>query len=244
MAIDDPVEIALRQTEDAMIADAYLPARLVQLGFSAIVAGALATMPPVVQILASLLTGSSARFERRFLRVAEELSAQQKRIEDRIPDNRYYESEEFQSLLGLVIEKLHTTHDYEKLRMFGNALANSGSSEFQSDDKEEYIRTLRDLSSGDLQVLNDDRLKGWLPHIHPIEYDPDVLSSLYRLAGMGLVIENLKVKTPAAGTTGSARIDAVNILEELLTTPPKRTYSLSPFGGRFLKFIASGAKHA
>jgi hypothetical protein len=180
------------------------------------------------------------------LRVAEELSAQQKRIEDRIPDKKYYDSEEFQSLIGLVIEKLDTTHDEEKLRMFGDALANSGSTEFQADDKEEYVRTLRDLSSRDLRVLNDDRLKGWLPHIPhvTIEYDADVLSSLSRLAGMGLVIENLKVKTPSAGTTGSARMDAERILKELLTMPPKRTYSLSPFGTRFLEFIASGTRNA
>jgi hypothetical protein len=51
--------------------------------------------------------------------VFEELNAQQKRIESSIPDRRYYESEEFQSLLGLIIEKLHTTHDEEKLRALG-----------------------------------------------------------------------------------------------------------------------------
>jgi hypothetical protein len=240
MTIDDPVEIAIRQSEEAIAADSYLPAQLVKLGFSAVVAGTLATMPGVAQIITSLLTSNLARFERRFLWVAKELNAQQKRIEDKIPDIKYYESEEFQSLLGIVVEKLYTTHDETKLRMFGDALANCGNSDFQADDKEEYVRTLRDLSSKDLQVLNDERLKGWSPHIHAIQYDTDVLTNLSRLAGRGLVIEHLKVKTPSSGRTGSERLDAENVLRELLTTPPMRTYSLSPFGERFLKFIASG----
>jgi hypothetical protein len=241
MAIDDPVEITLHQVNEELSEDSYLPMRLVKLGFSATIAGTLATMPAIVRILTSLLTNASGRFERRFLRVAEELNAQQKRIEQKIPDKSYYESEEFQTLIGLVIERLHTTHDANKLRMFGDALANCGSGEFQSDDKEEYIRTLRDLSAKDLRILSDPKLTGWTPHIANIEYDAEVLSSLSRLAGLGLVTEHLKVKSPSAGTTGSERLDAANVMRELLTTPPKRTYSLSPQGTRFLNFIASGS---
>lgn len=52
-------------------------------------------------------------------------------------DNDYFRSEEFQSLLFLLIEKLHTTHDAEKLRMFGNALGNAANVDFKSDDKEQ-----------------------------------------------------------------------------------------------------------
>ena len=86
--------------------------------------------PFIVQTLTSLLTNASTRLERRLVVVAEELNAQQKRIENRIPDMRYYESEEFHSLLGLLMERLNTTHDDTKLRMFGDALANSGSEGF------------------------------------------------------------------------------------------------------------------
>jgi hypothetical protein len=241
MAIDDPVEITLRQVKEVLSEESYLPMRLMKLGFSATIAGTFATMPAIAQILESLLTNASGRFEYRFLRVAEELNAQQKRIAEKIPDKSYYESEEFQTLIGLIIERLHTTHDGNKLCMFGDALANCGSSEFQSDDKEEYIRTLRDLSARDLQILGDPRLAGWTPHIANIEYDAEVLSSLSRLAGLGLVTENLKMKSPSMGTNGSDRFDAANVMRELLTTPPKRTYSLSPHGTRFLNFIATGS---
>src|SRR5579863_3043621 len=135
MAIDDPVGIAIRETEEALTEADYLPTQLLKLGLSAYAVHALAGMPTVVQIFTSLLGSGSVRFERRLLLVAEELNAQLKRIEKSIPDRRYYASEEFQSLFGLVVEKLQTTHDEEKLRMFGDALANSGSGEFQQTKK-------------------------------------------------------------------------------------------------------------
>src|SRR5271155_503477 len=125
MAIDDPVGIVIQQAKEA---ESYLPDRLARLGLSAAVAAAFAHMPFVAQILTSLLSNSPARFEERFLQVATELHAQQKRIEDRISDMNYYESEEFHSLLTLILERLHATHQKEKLKMLGDALANSGSS--------------------------------------------------------------------------------------------------------------------
>jgi hypothetical protein len=240
MAIDDPIGIVICQAEEAVQADAYLPAQLAKLGLSAGAAATIGTtMPFVASVLTNLFGRSSARFERRFLKVAEELNAQQKRIEDKIPDKKYYESEEFQSLLILILEKIHTTHDDEKLRRFAAALANSGRGDFQSDDREAYIRILRDLSNGDLQILNDPRLKGWLPHIKTIQYGQEVLSSLSRLAGMGLVNEKLEMKSSSGASAGSARVDAENALKELLTNPPKRTYYLSPFGEKFLEFICA-----
>lgn len=240
MAIDDPVGIVIRDAEQAVKAGAHLPSQLVKLGFSAALAATLGTkMPWVASILTSLLTASPARFEQRFLRVAEELDAQQRRIEDSIPDKSYYESEEFQSLLILILERIHAAHEDEKLRRFGIALANCGSVEFQSNDRETYIRTLRDLSVRDLQVLNHPNLKGWLPHITVIDYSADVLSSLSRLEGLGLVHDRLEMKRPLAGNAGGSSSDAVRALGELLTNPPNRTYYLSAFGSKFLEFIGS-----
>jgi SHS2 domain-containing protein len=89
----------------------------------------------------------------------------------------YFDSEEFQTLLYLIIERLHTTHDAEKLKMFGDALANSGKTEFASDDKETFVRILRDLSAKDIQTLDHEYLKNWFPHVNSITYEPDVLSS-------------------------------------------------------------------
>lgn len=243
MPIDDPVRIAISQAEDDLAAANYLPAQLVRMGCSAFLASKLAAMPAVAQLVTGLLSIRSTRFEKRLLCVAEELNAEQKRLENKIPDQTYYESEEFQTLLGLVLERIDTTHEQDKLRMFGDALANSGNAEFESDDKEQYVRILRDLSGQDLKILNHENLKGWLPHTHTIQYDPDILSSLSRLAGMGLVNEKLEiVALLSAGRFGS-QVDAAAVLEELLTKPPKRMFFLSPFGRRFLDFIASSVKN-
>jgi hypothetical protein len=131
--------------------------------------------------------------------------------------------------LGLVIEKLHTTHDEEKLRMFGAALANSGSSEFQPDEKEDYIRTLRDLSANELQVL-----KRGYPYGHFSRYT----DGLGRLVGIGLVNERLEQKRAGRVPRGADQQRLMQELEKVVTNPPERSYSLSSFGFRFLKFIA------
>jgi hypothetical protein len=156
-------------------------------------------------------------------------------------DREFFDSEEFQSLLFLLIEKLQTTHDADKLKIFANALANSGNVDFKADDKEQYVRVLRDLSLSDLTVLNDGRLKGWLPDMHTIEYAAEVICSLSRLQGMGLVLERLMAKEVLGGRTGSERLDARAALSELLTQPPKKNFHLSEFGERFLRFISVAA---
>lgn len=153
-------------------------------------------------------------------------------------DPEFFRSEEFQSLLFLALERLHTTRDAEKLRTLGYALANSGSFDFKNDDKEEYIRVLRDLTVSDLRVWNDERLKGWFPHTHDIVYAPEVMSSLFRLQGMGLVLENLVAKEVPPGRTGSPSLDAKLAFSNLLTQPPKRKFSITDFGTRFLDFIS------
>ena len=78
MPIDDPVGITIRQAEQAIDADAYLPSLLVKLGLSAVAAAALAKMPWIAQIVTNLLSMNSHRIEARLLRVAEELNAQRK----------------------------------------------------------------------------------------------------------------------------------------------------------------------
>ena len=163
------------------------------------------------------------------------------RIEEEKIDRGFYDSEEFQSLLLLLIEKLQTTHDRDKLKSFANALANCGNVDFHSDDKEQYVRVLRDLSVSDLKILNDGRLKGWLSETHVIVYAPEVISSLSRLQGMGLVTEKFTTKEVAEGRTGSERLDARNALSALLTQPPRKNFHLSEFGERFLRFISNEA---
>jgi len=179
------------------------------------------------------------------LRVQERLNDVFDALKDRLDslgeekvDRAYFHSEEFQSVLYLLLERLHTTHDKEKLRMFGNALGNSGVIEFKADDKEEFIRVLRDLSLADLTILNHENLKNWRPHVHEFDYGPDVLASLFRLQGMGLVLAKLSDKQAPARRTGNPQQDDINMLTELLTQPPKMKFYLSAFGARFLKFIS------
>src|ERR1019366_6376058 len=86
MAIDDPVGIEIRQANAEIEAESDVPIRLTKLVLSGALAAAMASMPFVSQFLISLLNSSSSRFEKRFLRVAEALNDQQKRIEDKIPD--------------------------------------------------------------------------------------------------------------------------------------------------------------
>jgi hypothetical protein len=71
----------------------------------------------------------------------------------------------------------------DQLKRFGDALANSASALFEGDEKEVFVRILRDLSVQDLETLNHDNLKGWLPATRRIERAPDVLSSLLTSRG-------------------------------------------------------------
>ena len=71
----------------------------------------------------------------------------------------------------------------DQLKRFGDALANSASALFEGDEKEVFVRILLDLSVQDLETLNHDNLKGWLPATRRIERAPDVLSSLLTSRG-------------------------------------------------------------
>jgi hypothetical protein len=157
--------------------------------------------------------------------------------EDKV-DKEYFHSEEFQTLLYLLLERLHTTHDKKKLRMFGIALGNSGLIEFKTADKESFARVLRDLSLSELQVLDDQRLKGWPPHIpgKEINYANEVLENLFRLQATGLVLSRIDSEQPPTGSTGSVRADARNAIATLTKSPRPRFY-LSDFGTKFLEFI-------
>ena len=157
--------------------------------------------------------------------------------EDKV-DKEYFHSEEFQTLLYLLLERLHTTHDKMKLRIFGIALGNSGLIEFRTADREHFVRVLRDLSLSELQALDDERLKGWFPHMpgRDIQYANEVLEKLFRLQAMGLVLSRIESAQPPAGSTGSARLDARNAIASLTKSPRPRFY-LSDFGTKFLEFI-------
>jgi hypothetical protein len=223
MPIDDASGVVIRQVREDLAGASYLPASLIRLGVSAAMAASLVKYPFISQIVISLLASSTTRFEERFLIVAEELDAQQKRIESKIPDQRYYNSEEFQTLIGLIIERLHTTHDREKLKIFGDALANSGSREFQSDDREDLIRVLRDVSPAELQTLCQFQRNQSTGPANSGGYNSAELTRLSRLASMGLVHDQR-----LSGFDGGPQVGK------------DRIYVLSDFGATFIRFISDG----
>jgi len=198
------------------------------------VAGILSLVPGVGPAIQSLLDGKArANVERRWLELFIEMRKKIEEVQARIPDAAFYGSEEFQTLLALAQEQLWTTHDKKKLTLLAAALANSGTEQFRNDDKELMLRALRAVSPSDLETLNHQNLKGWFPLTKRIDYGPDVLGSLSRLSSQGLVME--KFLRPAPNTTHEQKLASV------LEHGTWRTFQLSPFGERFLKFVGSGA---
>ena len=196
------------------------------------VASVLSLIPGAGAAIQSLLDGKArANVDRRWLELFIEMRMRIEKVRDSIPDQDYYGSEEFQTLLALAQEQLWTTHDREKQRLLAMALANSGTQDFKNDDKELMLRALRAVSPADLKTLNHENLKGWLPLTKRIEYKPDILGSLSRLASQGLVME--KFLRPNPNTSNDQK------LASLLEHGTWRTFQLSPFGERFLMFVAS-----
>jgi hypothetical protein len=227
MSLNDPIDAHLefaKKNVDAGIAD----------DLSAMtVAGILSLIPGAGAAIQSLFDGRArANVERRWLELFIEMRKRMEEVQDQIPDAAFYCSEEFQTLLVLAHEQLWTTHDKKKLKLLAAALANSGTEHFRNDDKELMLRALRAVSPSDLETLNHQNLKGWLPLTKRIEYGPDVLGSLSRLASQGLVME--KFLRPNPNTTDEQKLASV------LEHGTWRTFQLSPFGERFLKFVELG----
>ena len=226
MSLNDPIDVHLE-----------LAKKNLETGISNDLAGmtvasVLSLIPGAGSAIQSLLDGKArANVDQRWLELFIEMRKRIEEVRDSIPDQDYYGSEEFQTLLALAQEQLWTTHDREKRQLLAVALANSGTEDFKSDDKELMLRALRAVSPGDLKTLNHENLKGWLPLTKRIEYKPDILGSLSRLAGQGLVME--KFLRPDPNTSNERK------LASLLEHGTWRTFQLSPFGERFLMFVAS-----
>ena len=139
MAIDDdPLSVSLRQAKGDLDHDIEQDLR------QASIAGILSLIPGVGSAIQSLLDGKAQRnLERRWVQLFADLKEDVEEIRDSIPDQNYYASEEFQSLLAQAYQQLIETHDSAKLKMLAAALANSGTAAFKTDDKEVYIRVLR-----------------------------------------------------------------------------------------------------
>jgi len=228
MTLTDPIDVYLE------LAKKDLGSGITDALAGMTVAGVLSLIPGVGSAIQSLLDGKArANVDRRWLELFIEMRKRIEEVRDSIPDPAFYGSEEFQTLLALAQEQLWTTHDQNKRKLLAVALANSGTEEFQNDDKELMLRALRAVSPNDLKTLDHENLKGWLPLTKRIEYHPDVLGSLSRLASQGLVME--KFLRPNPNTSNGQK------LASLLERGTWRTFQLSPFGERFMKFVASDA---
>jgi hypothetical protein len=106
-------------------------------------------------------------------------------IRESIPDDSYYGSEEFQTLLALAYEQLLTTHDRERLRLLAIALASSGCGIFHDDDKEQLLRTFREVSLRDIHLLKTKVLVG----VRFRGYEVRERSHLSRLLAAGIIDE-------------------------------------------------------
>jgi hypothetical protein len=226
MSIDDPIEVHLERLKQGLEAG-------IESGLTgATVASILSLIPGAGAAIQSLLDGRARdNVHRRWIELFVEMKKWIEEIRESIPDVAFYGSEEFQTLLALAQEQLWTTHDREKLRMLAVALANSGANEFRDDDKELMLRALRAISPSDLRDLNHENLKGWLPLTKRIEYSPDILGSMSRLASLGLVTEKFLRPDPNASDEQK--------LASLLQFGAWRTFQLSPFGERFMRFVAA-----
>jgi hypothetical protein len=184
MTIDDPIEVQLKAIKANVEPDITGDLR------GATLASTLSLIPGVGAAIQSLLDGrAKASMERRWLELFTAFGARIGEIRASIPDERYYGSEEFQTLFFLVLQQLITTQDSRKLKLLADSLANSGATPFQEDDKELYLRLIRDLSIQDISVLQDERLLSSISPDFPITYTANEIAQLSRLASMGLLIE-------------------------------------------------------
>jgi hypothetical protein len=227
MPVDDPLDVRLRQLkEDA----AFETDR--DFGDAAISA-ILDVFPIGGAAIGSLIKGRANRnVRRRIIQLFEEMRKRLDEIQALVPDEEFFGSEEFQTLLALAIQTLQTTRDENKRRMLANALANSGSAAFSGDaDKEQYIRTLRDLSPIDIGRLKLLRERATRRNLRG-----DILSSFSRLISLGLVTESLvgKPRPPVPG----GREAAARAFVEMATQLPDRRYEISDYGRRLLEFLS------
>jgi hypothetical protein len=197
----------------------------------------IASIPVAGGPIGSILFGRAQRQMRE--RAADVFEAFKERIEEIDKDKLnadFFESDEFATLLTLMLQQIQTTHDRQKLKMLATGLANSATPAFASEARKElFFRIIRDLAPEDVQAL-----KGlvFIPGMGglPASND-DHAVTLQRLVAQGLVLEDLQ----------SEELPNFNInhpgnqilLKSAFEKPPIKRYSPSAFGLEFLRFFES-----
>jgi hypothetical protein len=105
-----------------------------------------------VPILDTLRDLKQKRINDRILEVLTDMENQSKK---NTINKDYFKSEEFQTLLALMLEQLASTHDKEKLHLLASALANSASAGFSAETRKElFMRILRSLAPEHVKMLH------------------------------------------------------------------------------------------
>ena len=227
MPIDDhPIIVALREFKEA-----YSPST--DSLASAVAQSTILSLLPGIGAAVEKVTGEKEKIElverlhSLFGYMLEYIEEHPGRLQ--APD--YYRSLQFREAMQLSLESLLSSRDEQKLSLLGRALVNSGAEGIAPVDEQAHmLRALRDLSPSDISLLGDWRLKGWTPLIRRIEYGPDVLSGLHRLASFGFVIDHHQKPNPNIPDDAK--------LAQFLKYGQIRTFKIAPFGERFLAFLA------
>lgn len=161
-----------------------------------------------------------------------------KSVADRIPDPTFYGGEEFLSLCIEAVDQQRTNRHREKRKLLANGLANSGTTPFVDDqEKESYFRVLRDLTLGDLAVLDSvapKLLAEGLRKSQPVVKGPKPPkdSTFARLEGLGLVKRSITLIPPANASSRNQEIAKV------FDSQTVSSFSISEFGLKFLEFLS------
>jgi hypothetical protein len=175
------------------------------------------------------------RVYERLLEVLTETNKQLQEIDQHKVDQVYFKSEEFQTLLGLTVEQLVTTHDKGKLRMLASGLANSVVTDFSTESRKElFIRILRDLAPEHVQVLHS-MTAGFVS-----DPEPGKLAILQPLVANGLVEVSFerdpRFSEPRFGNNWSES-DVKRAIREYIQAVLVRSYSVTKLGTDFMKFL-------
>ena len=207
-------------------------------------------VPLIGTYLATLI--SNLAIKRTFERTTELFTLIAKRIEhvgtDKV-DKEFFKTEEFQTLLFLAMEQLQTTHDKTKIEMLANALANSATLAFSSEERKEFfVRTLRDLSPHHVRVLKElmpaDRELAATPTFWPTKVEPtgEELGILQSLTAGGMVEDfltldkNRNFPELRFGNAWGER-EIKEALRKYINVAPRRNFRISRLGIDFLNFV-------
>jgi hypothetical protein len=196
------------------------------------------------QIVKVLFGDAQKRIAERAKDVFDAVRERVERLDKDKIDKTFFESDEFLTIIILVIEQLQTTHDKQKLEMLANAITNSGTTDFSSDTRKElFLRIFRSLAPehiAELQRIRPKELNQAPGTIRAIEVKGpkgENLAILQTLAANGLVDEHQEFDPNMIPSRFSNENQVKEIIGKFMRTPPLRCFKVSSLGKDFLEFF-------